>query len=50
MLMVLGAWPLLSFLWFAQSARADHLKLLIRIVLGVVLGSHFFLLLTKGLG
>ena len=50
MLMVLGTWPLLSFLWFAQSARVDHLKLLIRIVLGVVLAESLFLTAYQGFG
>ena len=50
MLMVLGTWPLLSFLWFEQSACPDHLKLLIRIVLGVVLAESLFLTVYQGFG
>ena len=43
MLMVLGTWPLLSFLWFIQYERHDHLYLLVQIVLGVVLAESCFL-------
>ena len=50
MLMVLGTWPLLSFLWFNQRERCDHLYLFIRVVLGVVLAESLFLSSYQWLG
>ena len=43
MLMVLGVWPLLSFLWFLQRGQHDHVYLLVRIVLGVLVAESLFL-------
>jgi len=50
MLLVLGTWPLLSFLWFIQREHRDHLYLLARIVLGVVLAESLFLSCYQLLG
>ena len=50
MLMVLGTWPLLSFLWFIQRERHDHFYWFIRIVLGVVLAESLFLSCYQWLG
>ncbi|CRY92645.1 putative membrane protein [Synechococcus sp. WH 8103] len=50
MLMVMGTYPLLCFLWFIQGDRRDHLYLCIRIVLGVVLAEAIFLSCYQWLG
>ena len=50
MLMVLGTYPLLCFLWFIQRKHCEHLHLLIRIVLGVVLAESLFLSCYQWLG
>ena len=43
MLMVLGTWPVLCFLWSLNRSCSDHLALLVRIVLGVLLAESLFL-------
>ncbi len=50
MLLVLGTWPLLSFLWFIQHERRDHMYLLTRVVLSVVLAESLFLSCYQWLG
>ena len=50
MLMVLGTYPLLCFLWFIQREHFEHVHLLIRIVLGVVLAELLFLSSYQWLG
>ena len=50
MLMVLGVWPLLSFLWFLQRGQHDHVYLLVRIVLGVLVAESLFLSCYQWLG
>ncbi len=50
MLMVMGTYPLLCFLWFIQREHCDHFHLLIRIVLGVVLAESLFLSSYQWLG
>ena len=50
MLMVLGTYLLLCFLWFIQREHCEHLHLLIRIVLGVVLAESLFLSCYQWLG
>ena len=50
MLMVLGVWPLLSFLWFLQRGLHDHVYLLVRIVVGVLVAESLFLSCYQWLG
>ena len=50
MLMVLGVFPLLSFLWFIQHQRLIHLYLLAMIVVGVLLAESLFLSCYQLLG
>ena len=50
MLMVLGVFPLLSFLWFIQHQCLIHLYLLARIVVGVLLAESLFLSCYQWLG
>ena len=50
MLMVLGVWPLLSFLWFVNRESAHHWNLFLRIVIFVLLAESVFLTCYQLLG